>query len=296
MGKIASTLGGYLRQFRKQKGLSLQELAERSGISLSYLSRIERGERGRLPSLETLLQIGKGLGLTPEEFFQILTASVIECSIPPLKDIQISGNPVALLISISGHRQGKYPPEFEIIKEKLQNLCEKMGLQLSEPIITLEFTPQLEEDIKGNALLFDITGVFRGDLPGSSRHPITPAILCALQNRVPYFLLEKRRKQGFRVIGWVNNYNRYSEEFTKLELLFNSLECVLLQYRDEILQQYFQRKSLEMLKEMALLYDLPFSYYLGLRKLVEEGKLFPISLSEWERILRNSKLPSGSEL
>ena len=55
--------GQVLRRLRKEKGFTLEELAERAEISVSYLSHIERGTRqAPLTTLESLAQI-LGLGL-----------------------------------------------------------------------------------------------------------------------------------------------------------------------------------------------------------------------------------------
>jgi len=292
MGNIFEALGGYFRQLRKEKGLSLQEVARRSGLSPSHLSRIERGIKGT--SLEVLLQIGKGLGLSPEELSQVLATSVIKCFAPSSKDLEISEKPAALLVSSSGYWQQKYPLEFEIIKKKLQNLCERIDLKLSEPVITAKFTPLLEKKIEGSALLFDLTGVFRGGLLGFPRHPLTPATLCALQNRIPYFLLfQNKEKRGYRIVGWINKY--YSEEFVDIEQLFNSLERILSMFKKEILRWYSQRMSLKSLEEAAILYDLSFSSYSVLKKLINEGKLSSLSRMDWEKILTNLRMPLEKE-
>jgi transcriptional regulator with XRE-family HTH domain len=55
-------LGGRLRRLREAKGLRLVEAASRAGISVSYLSDVERGRR--LPSLEVLESIAAHLGTT----------------------------------------------------------------------------------------------------------------------------------------------------------------------------------------------------------------------------------------
>jgi transcriptional regulator with XRE-family HTH domain len=57
--KAIDTLAGRLRWLRKQSGLTLREVSARSGVSLSFLSDLERGERGVLPSLETLEAIAE---------------------------------------------------------------------------------------------------------------------------------------------------------------------------------------------------------------------------------------------
>lgn len=55
--------GGYLREQRKKKGLTLVELSEKSGVSQPYLSQIENG-KGGIPSPEILFKLTSPLGLT----------------------------------------------------------------------------------------------------------------------------------------------------------------------------------------------------------------------------------------
>jgi transcriptional regulator with XRE-family HTH domain len=55
-------LGKYLRQLRIERELSQRNVAEMSGVSVSYLSDIERGRTD--PSLHVLKQIAAGLGIS----------------------------------------------------------------------------------------------------------------------------------------------------------------------------------------------------------------------------------------
>jgi transcriptional regulator with XRE-family HTH domain len=57
------TLGDRIRLMRSDKNLSLQELAQRAGISLSYLSEIERDTV--CPALNTLKRIAEALEVSP---------------------------------------------------------------------------------------------------------------------------------------------------------------------------------------------------------------------------------------
>jgi transcriptional regulator with XRE-family HTH domain len=50
-----------LRTVRKAQGLSLAQVAERSGVDIGHLSRIERGQAGL--SIDTLARLAKALGL-----------------------------------------------------------------------------------------------------------------------------------------------------------------------------------------------------------------------------------------
>ena len=61
-------LGKNVRIKRKTKGLTQEQLAEQSGISLSFLGHIERGSRKA--SLETLVSIANALGVSPDYLLQ----------------------------------------------------------------------------------------------------------------------------------------------------------------------------------------------------------------------------------
>ncbi len=53
--------GTDVRRLRKARGLSLEELAERAGLSANYMGSIELGRRD--PSLSSVKAIAKGLGV-----------------------------------------------------------------------------------------------------------------------------------------------------------------------------------------------------------------------------------------
>ena len=59
-------IGPAIRQLRQQQKLSLSDLAQRTGISVSYLSRLEKGRS--VPSFTLLSRIGQELGV-PIGFF-----------------------------------------------------------------------------------------------------------------------------------------------------------------------------------------------------------------------------------
>lgn len=58
----APTLGAWLRETRARHGLTQKDLAERAGMSRSYLCDIERG-RGASPSVATLDALARALGI-----------------------------------------------------------------------------------------------------------------------------------------------------------------------------------------------------------------------------------------
>lgn len=57
-----AAIGGRIREIRQLRGLTLQTLAEASGLSPSMLSLVERGRAS--PSIGSLIVIASGLGVT----------------------------------------------------------------------------------------------------------------------------------------------------------------------------------------------------------------------------------------
>lgn len=58
----SEALGQQIRQARRARGFTLKALAERTGLSLRFLSEIERGKEGA--SIGRVLQVAEVLGLT----------------------------------------------------------------------------------------------------------------------------------------------------------------------------------------------------------------------------------------
>ena len=59
--------GDNLRRLRKDKGLSMETLANLADIELSQIYRIETGKIN--PKLTTVLKVAKALEVTPKELF-----------------------------------------------------------------------------------------------------------------------------------------------------------------------------------------------------------------------------------
>ena len=58
----AGRLGERVRELRRGRGLTLEELAERSGVSRAMISKVERGEKN--PTLVVAAKLAEGLGVT----------------------------------------------------------------------------------------------------------------------------------------------------------------------------------------------------------------------------------------
>jgi CheY-like chemotaxis protein len=65
---LRESLGTAIRERRKSLGLTLAQMAQRTGVSLGYLSQIELGKNSA--SIETLYRISLGLGMRMSELFQ----------------------------------------------------------------------------------------------------------------------------------------------------------------------------------------------------------------------------------
>jgi CheY-like chemotaxis protein/DNA-binding XRE family transcriptional regulator len=66
--RLRSELGRQIRLTRNDRGLTLKDLSEASGVSVSQLSSIERGTH--LPSMESFLAIARALGAQPSEWLR----------------------------------------------------------------------------------------------------------------------------------------------------------------------------------------------------------------------------------
>lgn len=65
---LRESLGAAIRERRKAHTMTLAQMAQRTGVSLGYLSQIELGKNSA--SIETLYRISLGLGIRMSELFQ----------------------------------------------------------------------------------------------------------------------------------------------------------------------------------------------------------------------------------
>jgi len=59
---ICEQFGGRLRQIRRKRKITQEELAHRVGLDVSYLSEVENGLKE--PCLRKMKEIAQGLGIT----------------------------------------------------------------------------------------------------------------------------------------------------------------------------------------------------------------------------------------
>ncbi len=67
METTISVIGQMIKELRSKRGLTLDEVAERSGCTPSFLSQVERNKA--VPSVTTLYSIARALGVKVADFF-----------------------------------------------------------------------------------------------------------------------------------------------------------------------------------------------------------------------------------
>lgn len=71
--EIAKTFGARVREVRKEKGMTQEQLAEAAGLHPTFISNVERGYR--VPSLPTVLRLATGLRVNPSQLVDSLNCS-----------------------------------------------------------------------------------------------------------------------------------------------------------------------------------------------------------------------------
>lgn len=68
-------VGKYIRKERTQKGFSVRQLALQSGVSASYISRLENNRTKHLIKMSTIKKLANGLRIDEKELFEKLNLS-----------------------------------------------------------------------------------------------------------------------------------------------------------------------------------------------------------------------------
>ncbi|WP_313236112.1 helix-turn-helix domain-containing protein [Sporosarcina ureae] len=67
MDDITKVVGERIRYFRKERGLSQEELAHQASLHNTYIGQLERGEKNA--TIESLYKVTQALGITLSDFF-----------------------------------------------------------------------------------------------------------------------------------------------------------------------------------------------------------------------------------
>ena len=68
MSDLRNQFGKKLRKIRRDRDMTQEQLAEAIGVTMAFISRMERGRHG--PSFDNLQKLAEVLGVKVEELFQ----------------------------------------------------------------------------------------------------------------------------------------------------------------------------------------------------------------------------------
>jgi transcriptional regulator with XRE-family HTH domain len=74
MSNLSKIIGNRIRIIRNNKGLSIEELAEKADVNSTHLGRIERGET--TPKLDSIEKIASALDISFEELFRHIQPAI----------------------------------------------------------------------------------------------------------------------------------------------------------------------------------------------------------------------------
>ncbi|MDE5993978.1 MAG: helix-turn-helix domain-containing protein [Oscillospiraceae bacterium] len=89
MSELSHEIGQRIRNYRTQKKLSQEELAEKCGLHPTYIGQVERGEKNA--TIESISKIACGLSVSLSTLFENIESSVISdkgCAAEAYKLIQ----------------------------------------------------------------------------------------------------------------------------------------------------------------------------------------------------------------
>lgn len=116
--------GNYLREKRKEKKLTIRQLDTYSGVSHSYISQVERGNRG-IPSPDVLKKLSKPLGVDYEEL--MVKAGHID-EISRSHPVNVSNN--------DGEQEGEFTLPDEIVSKVITEAEAHYGVSLrDDPVV-----------------------------------------------------------------------------------------------------------------------------------------------------------------
>ncbi|WP_082038843.1 helix-turn-helix domain-containing protein [Vibrio rotiferianus] len=70
VGTASIVVGKKIKEIRKKKSLTIEDLSEKSGVSVGHISRLENGKKS--PTISTLEKLATALDVPVVYFFSIL--------------------------------------------------------------------------------------------------------------------------------------------------------------------------------------------------------------------------------
>jgi len=87
---LREVVRGRIKAFRREKGLTQEELCERAEISVDAVNRIENGTR--VPTIDTLEKIATGLGVSLTDLLQMPSAKPTKVAAPVRRVVTLIEN------------------------------------------------------------------------------------------------------------------------------------------------------------------------------------------------------------
>jgi transcriptional regulator with XRE-family HTH domain len=153
-------VGQRLRSFRSSRGWTLDTLASHSGLSKSYLSRIEDGDRQ--PSIAALLNISRALGISLGELVSEQNSAELTKVVRGSEAIAIQGNGLVYQ-EHSGNMRGASMQPIRItvpvgrIGDELYRHDGEEWLYILSGVLELKLGDQTYELFAGDSIYFDAT-------------------------------------------------------------------------------------------------------------------------------------------
>jgi len=160
---VVPELGARIRAFREEQGLSLRKLAALSGISVGFLSQVERGLSSI--ALSTLHSVATALGRTMAEMFDVET---------PPEEAAVPDDSVVFTLTRAAdtHRRVSTGHHYEMLSPRFPGLVLEPMLVYIEPGGPLEDPSAHEGEefayVISGELLYEVDGVEHTLGPGDS--------------------------------------------------------------------------------------------------------------------------------
>lgn len=111
---VFSGFGSIIRNRRKELGLSLKQIEDKTGISPSYINRIEKGQR-KAPSYRIIEQLAEALDMPVGKLINVAEVDVQD-EVPSLEEMILSSQ-----FTVNGKRASKHS------KEKIVEFIQKLN-------------------------------------------------------------------------------------------------------------------------------------------------------------------------
>lgn len=94
-------LGAWIKKYRKEHTMSMQDMADRCGFSKAYIGQLEKGINPKTgkpisPTIHTMEKIAKGVGMDLDSFLNLLSDDQ-DVTLPAVKKIDLQSELEKLL-------------------------------------------------------------------------------------------------------------------------------------------------------------------------------------------------------